>query len=289
MSAADRTRVIVGVDGSEQALTAVRVAATEAANRMQSLHIVHAFIWPYLHVNVGPVADDLPESGLRHHAEDLLAEAVTEAGKAAPEVPVTTALIDGPATPVLLDESYGATLLVLGDRGLGGISGLIIGSVAVHAAAHAHCPVLVVRGAEPAGGPVVVGVDGSETAKAAVGLAFEESAYRGVPLVPVLAWDAAPGYPAALVEQAARRTLTEALAGPQERYPDVAIHPEPVRGHPRRVLVERSKTAQLVVLGARGLDTFKGLVLGSVSQTLLYHSACPVAVVRAATEGPSSR
>lgn len=284
MKTTNTARVIVGIDGSEQALAAVRAAATEAHRRTAPLRIVHAFIWPALHVDVRPVASDLPETGLRHHAENLLKEATAAAEMAAPQVPVTTVLIDGAATPVLLKESHGAALLVLGDRGLGGVSGLIIGSVAVHAAAHARCPVLVVRGAEPTGGPVVVGVDGSEASRLAVGFAFEESAYRLAELVPVLAWTDsgwhAPGYPAAVIEQMARQTLSESLAGWQERYPDVVVRPELVRGHARDCLVERSKTAQLVVLGARGRDTFKGLLLGSVSQTLLHHSACPVAVIR---------
>jgi nucleotide-binding universal stress UspA family protein len=280
-------RVIVGIDGSEQALAAVRAAAEEARHRNAPLHIVHAFIWSSLHVNVGPVDDGLPRTGLRHYAEDLLEEAVAEAGKVAPGVAVTTALIDGAATPVLLDESDRAGMLVLGDRGLGGISSVIIGSVAVHAAAHARCPVLVIRDAEPAAGPIVVGVDGSETAGLAVGFAFEECAHRGAELVPVLAWaDSTPvgareWHAPGSVEQAARRTLSESLAGWRERYPDVVVRPELVHGHPRQVLVEYSKTAQLVVLGSRGRDAFQGLLLGSVSQTLLHHSACPVAVVPA--------
>jgi nucleotide-binding universal stress UspA family protein len=288
MNAPNPTRVIVGIDGSEQALAAVRAAAAEAHHRHEPLHIVHAFIWPSLHVNVGPVADDLPRTGLRHHAEDILAEAVAEAGKVAPQVPVTTALIDGSATPVLLEESHRASLLVLGDRGMGGISSVIIGSVAVHAAAHARCAVLVIRGAEPAIGPIVVGVDGSEAAGLAVGFAFEECAHRGAELVPVLVWNDstsgarewdAPGRLAAAIEQAARRTLSESLAGWRERYPDVVVRPALVHGHPRGALVEYSKTAQLMVLGSRGRDAFQGLLLGSVSQTLLHNSACPVAVI----------
>lgn len=279
-----QARVIVGVDGSEPALAAVRAAAREASYRNQPLHIVHAFIWPSLHIDVGPLADDLPATGLRHHAEDLLSEAAAEARSIAPQVPVTTTVIDGAATPVLLAESRRATLLVLGDRGMGGLSGLIIGSVAVHTAAHAHCPVLVVRGAEPATGPVVVGVDGSTTSGLAVGFAFQEAAHRGADLVPVLALGSRPWRPpantAGLVDQEARRTLSESLAGWGTQYPDVVVRPEVVPGHPRHALVERSATAQLVVLGARGRDTFEGLVLGSLSQALLHHSACPVAVVR---------
>lgn len=304
MNATTTAGVIVGIDGSEQALSAVRAAATEASHRNVPLRIVHAFIWPSLHVDVGPVAGDLPGTGLRHHAEDLLAEAATEAEKLAPRVPVTTALLDGAATPVLLEESRRAALLVLGDRGLGGVSGLIVGSIAVHAAAHAECPVLVIRGAEPTGGPVVVCVDGTEASTLAIGFAYEECAYRGAELVPVLAWSDsgfagsreghAPEYFATSVEQTARRALSESLAGWQELYPDVVVRPELVHGHPRHALVERSKTAQLVVLGTHGRDTLQGLLPGSVSQTLLHHSACPVAVVRApssprrpASGGPS--
>jgi nucleotide-binding universal stress UspA family protein len=278
-------RVLVGIDGSEQALAAVRAAAADAARRDVPLHIIHAFIWSSLHVNVGSVAPDLPGTGLRHQAEDLLAEAAAEAAKTAPQIRVSAHLIDGAATPVLLEESDPATLLVLGDRGLGGFSGLIIGSVAVHAAAHARSAILVVRGAEPTAGPVVVGVDGSEQSRLAIGFAFEESAQRGAELIALhVSKD--------LVVEGAGQTLARALSGWQEKYPAVVVKPELVRGDPRHELVERSKNAQLMVLGACGRDTFKGLLLGSVSQNLLYHSACPVAVVRATlsstpTDGPS--
>lgn len=292
-------RVIVGIDGSEAALAAVRVAAVEASRRRVPLHVVHAFVWSLLPVGVGPVADDLPGTGLEQHALDLLREAEEQAREAAPGLVVRTALIDGAATPVLLAEAEKADLLVVGDRGLGGFSGLIVGSVAVHAAAHAACPVLVVRGKATAAGdnserPVVVGVDGSEASSLAVGFAFEECALRGAPLVALLAWresDPAGAHEwrsaatrPELFEAEARRTVSEALAGWRGLWPDVEARTEIVRGNPKKALVEWSGKAQLVVVGARGRDTFKGLVLGSVSQSLLYHSACPVAVVRSTTE-----
>ncbi|MFG1996276.1 universal stress protein [Actinoplanes sp. NPDC048988] len=270
--------VIVGIDGSEQALSAVRAAAVQAWQRKLPLRIVHAFVWPSLHVGVGPVADDTPGTGLRHHAEDLLVEAAGVAAEAAPGVPVGTALIDGAATPVLLGESRQASLLVLGDRGLGGVSGLIIGSVAVHASAHAHCPVLVVRGAGHPGGPVVVGVDGSESSRLAVAAAFEQSAAAGAELVAVLAGDDG---------LAGRLLLGEVLAGWGERYPQVRVRAEAVRESARKVLTERSRTARLIVVGARGRGAFEGLVLGSVSQALLHHAGCPVEVVRAPKVEPS--
>lgn len=88
-----------------------------------------------------------------------------------------------------------------------------------------------------------------------------------------------------MTEEIAWRTLREALTGLPERHPGVVVRPQVVAGRARHVLVERSKEAQLMVLGARGRDTFKGLVLGSVSQALLHHSACPVAVARATLRG----
>ncbi len=74
--------------------------------------------------------------------------------------------------------------------------------------------------------------------------------------------------------------LAEALGGLGEKYPDVTVHRELVRGRVRHSLIEASADAGLVVVGARGHGGFTGLLLGSVSQALLHHAHCPVAVVR---------
>jgi nucleotide-binding universal stress UspA family protein len=78
--------------------------------------------------------------------------------------------------------------------------------------------------------------------------------------------------------------LAEALGGLGERYPDVRVHRELVRGRIRHTLIEASAGAGLVVVGARGRGGFAGLLLGSVSQALLHHARCPVAVVRTGQE-----
>ncbi|GAA0649679.1 hypothetical protein GCM10009535_29580 [Streptomyces thermocarboxydovorans] len=85
-----------------------------------------------------------------------------------------------------------------------------------------------------------------------------------------------PGAPAA--QEA--RLLYEALAGRQETYPGVNVKHEVVHGGTREALIEASRTAQLLVVGARGRGGFTGLLLGSVSQAMLHHAHCPVAVVR---------
>lgn len=78
----------------------------------------------------------------------------------------------------------------------------------------------------------------------------------------------------------AQHILTSALARSRERRPRVSVRAEAMSGQPARILLQLSEMARLVVVGARGRGGFTGLLLGSVSQQLLHHAACPVLVVR---------
>ncbi|SCF12620.1 Nucleotide-binding universal stress protein, UspA family [Micromonospora viridifaciens] len=288
MNSASGAAVVVGVDGSEPALRAVRLAAAEAARRHRPLRVVHGFIWPLLRVPPAPPAP--PGGGLRHQAEELVAAAVTEAESAAPGVRVSGEIIDGEAAAVLLGESPTAAMIVLGDRGLGGFAALVVGSVAIQVAAHADCPVLVARGAQRTVGPVVVGVDGSAPSRAAVEFAAEEAAVRGTRLHAVHAYthphSTGPGdmqplvYEESLLRDEENRVLTDALTGLADRHPQVPLTREVVHGRPVGVLTEAARTAQLMVVGGHGRGALSGLLLGSVSQGVLHHADCPVAVVR---------
>ncbi|MEU5162827.1 universal stress protein [Streptomyces sp. NPDC020875] len=285
--------VVVGVDGSKSALGAVEVAARAARQRGVGLHVVHAFIWPAMRVPLGPSPSGPRDGGLRNAAERLLSEAVDHARETEPGIAVTQDLVTGEPLTVLEAQSRDASLVVVGSRGMGGFIGLLVGSTAVHLAAHGRCPVLVVRGDTQAAGPVVVAVDGSPESDAAVGFAFAEASARGAELVAVHAWntwtergDDDPGYPENLVDgidrmrAAEERLLAEALAGHQDRHPDVTVHRRLVENRIRQALIEATEQAQLLVMGARGRGGFTGLLLGSVSQALLHHAHCPVAVVR---------
>ncbi|MFE1328311.1 universal stress protein [Streptomyces sp. NPDC058735] len=271
--------VVVGVDGSASSLAAVAVAAREARSRGARLRVVHACVRTGARVGQ-------PDDELRAYADRLAAGAVERARAEAPEVETRHVVVAAEPVTVLEAQSRAAQLLVIGSRGRGGFAGLLMGSTAVHLAAHGSCPVLVVREPPHPGGPVVLGVDGSAAGQRAVDFAFAEAARRKVPLVAVHTVGGAPGPasqgaadPAAPAGRG-RRLLSEALAGRQERYLDVTVRHEVVHGGPRETLIEASRSAQLVVVGARGRGGFAGLLLGSVSQAVLHHAHCPVAVVR---------
>ncbi len=182
--------VVVGVDGSASALAAVETAAREARRRGASLKVVHAFMWPAMHVPLGPSPLGPPEGGLRTMVERLLAEAVERAEATEPGLEVAGSVVTGEALTVLEGQSRAAELVVVGSRGMGGFVGLMVGSTAVHLAAHGKCPVLVVRGEVRTEGPVVVGVDGSAAGERALDFAFQEAELRGTTLVAVHAWTA---------------------------------------------------------------------------------------------------
>jgi nucleotide-binding universal stress UspA family protein len=283
--------VVVGVDGSTQALRAVRRGAAEATLHHRRLRLVHAFVWPLLRVDVGPPPGGPPEAGLRHQAERVLADAVAQARTVAPEVPVDAEVVTGQVAAVLRAESGHAALLVLGDRGLGGFTGLLVGSVAVQLAAHADCPVLLERGTAHPTGPVVVGVDGSPPSHRALEFALGEAAVRAVECRAVHAFrhpvssgagDMMPlVYDTEMLRAEQDRILAEAVAGYGQRYPDVPVVRRVVHGRAAPALIEESATAQLVVVGARGRGGFTGLLLGSTSQAVLHHAHCPTVVVRA--------
>ncbi|MED7953751.1 universal stress protein [Streptomyces sp. BE303] len=267
--------VLVGVDGSEASLAAVDVGVREARLRGCGLKIVHAFIWPLMHVSLGPSPNGPAEGGLRHQAEGVLADARRRARALDPALEVEAELATGEPLGVLAGRSRRASLVVVGSRGLGRFSALVIGSVAVHLAAHAACPVLIVRGRPDPEGDVLVAVDGSGVGAEAVGFAFAEATARRAPLTALHAWHPHTG-PADRAEP----VPADAVVGWREKYPDVDVRIRLVEQHTRPALIEASRDAQLMVVGARGRGGFAGLLLGSTSQAVIQHAHCPVAVVR---------
>lgn len=282
--------VLVGLDGSAASRRAVRWAAQAAGLRHRPLRMMTVFRWPVESYTVAPRAEMPDEAGVRDQVREMLDGEVRAVRAAHPDLDVRGDFVDGTPAKVLVEQSAGATLTVLGQRGEGGLTGLLLGSVATQVATHASGPVVVVPDEEPGIGPVVVGVDGSELSEPAIGFAFEEASWRRVELVAVHAW-AAPGshiehdriprfYNLDEVIAEERRVLAESLAGWRVKYPDVSVRPVLAHGAPVPELLSESAGARLLVVGSRGRGGFAGLLLGSTSRSLLHRATCPVAVVR---------
>lgn len=291
-------RIVVGFDGSASAVAAAEWAAEQARLRECGLVLVHAIVPP---VTTGGLGVGLPPSldvieALERQAQDELDR--TAAGLAV--APATAHVVIGSPSSVLLEASEAAEMVVLGSRGRGGFAGLLLGSVGAQVAAHAVCPTVVVRGLPAATAQhVVVGIDGSPAAAAALDFAFETASRSGATLVAVHAWDV-PSYdliivpngpvplPLADVADSEVRLAAEALAGFREEYPDVAVEERLVRAPAVSALLEAATDAALIVVGTHGRSPALGMLLGSVSNGVLHKATVPVAVVPPVPDEPSA-
>ncbi|MFF4235316.1 universal stress protein [Actinomadura geliboluensis] len=284
MSEQPITGVVAGYDGSEGSVRALEWAADAARMRDVPLTVLHA--WD---VRVGRPAT-MPAIDPRAVAEDILNGGIERARRAAPDLKVQAVLARAPAAAKLIEVGGSADLVVLGPRGTGGFPGLLLGSVGAQVAAHAACPVVLVRGRLDLGpGRIIAGVDGSPASRSALALAFAEAEGRGSALSVVVAWEPVSGRDLPpLVDEADLRSAAEArlarwMRPLRERHPGVDAEIDVVIGQAREVLMDAAAGARLLVVGSRGLGGFRGLLLGSVSHTLVHHAPCPVAVVHAST------
>jgi nucleotide-binding universal stress UspA family protein len=205
------------------------------------------------------------------------------------KVTINRELVYSTPALALIKMSDEAEMIVVGSSGRGLLAHGVLGSVSSTVVRHASCPVAVIRDEdhllpEPQHAPVLVGIDGSPASELATKIAFDEASRRGVDLVALHAWsDVAvldlAGLDWAAVQAEAERSLAESLAGWQERYPDVAVHRLLVSDRPARQLVEKSESAQLVVVGSHGRGGLTGM-LGSVSNAVLHSVRRPVVVAR---------
>ncbi|MGP3917226.1 universal stress protein [Nonomuraea sp. 10N515B] len=276
--------IIVGVDGSRTGLEAAAWATAEAALRRTPLVVAHAVAkWVY---------EDTPSSHyaevrrwMREGATTVLAAAEDRVRREHPEVEVTTELLPGDPRTALIHASEGAELLVVGSRGIGGIRGLLVGSVAHGVAAHARTNVVLIRELpRPPRREIVAGVDGSPGGLCALDFALTEAELHGarVRAVQAWAWPHPSGFEPADPngEQNALRALQKLTADGRSRHPGVEVVAEVVHGHPIEVLKEAAARADLLVVGTRGHGQLTGMIMGSISHALLHHAPCPLAIVR---------
>jgi len=286
-------RIVVGVDGSAEALHALAWARDEAVLREAALEVVHAWAPPAPVSEIAAMASHVEEATYERLAHEVLEHACSSILTDAPTISIESEAVRGYPSSVLLERAAEADLLVVGSRGRGGFASLLLGSVSHQCVHHATSPVAVIPASAPlpSADDVVVGIDGSVGARDALRWAADEAATRAARLSVVHAWSVpyavplggfgvAPTDPTE-VAQWSRQLLHEvsdAVLDAATRKPsdlELLSVEEPTA----QALLHRAKDAGLLVVGTRGSGGFAALLLGSVSQQCLHHSTCAVVVV----------
>jgi nucleotide-binding universal stress UspA family protein len=270
--------ILVGYDGSPDSEQALRWAAREARWRGTVLTVCACAPGQAESASAAgrasdrmQPADDQDLAGALRFAHELMG-----AGQARP------LLAAGPAARVLCELCADADMVVVGQRGRGGLPGSLLGSTGQQVCAHARGRVVVVRGhwhpaAEYIPGPVVVGADGSDGSLTAITFAAEEAMLREVPLLAVCALADSPGSLGGTSQ--IQEAVDQDIALREKEYPELTILRQVTFGQPRTALLDATSGAQLLIVGSRGRGGLKGMPLGSVSQAMLHHARCPVGVV----------
>jgi nucleotide-binding universal stress UspA family protein len=268
--------VVVGVNGSASSRHALHWATTQARQRQGRLRIIAAY------------NPSRPHGTELARSEQTVAEMVTIARAAEPDLVITGLSVNGPPVSVLTAAVTDGALLVVGSGGHGGFASHLLGTTGLQLATRSAAAVVVVRGDADHTGPVVVGVDGSSAAEQAIAMAFRMAADHGCPVRAVHAYDIpVPRWGQRIdpldfdlerLQGVESASLLQSIEPWRQKYPDVPVEAVLKCGEAATVLAAMSAEARLVVVGTRGHGGFAGLLLGSVSQKLLQHAHCPVLV-----------
>ncbi|WP_189183816.1 universal stress protein [Streptomyces albiflavescens] len=293
--------VVAGIDGSAESLAAAEWAAREAVRRECPLRLVHAWNW-------SPRSADgaTDNAAQRHLARRVLHQAEGRVQGAHPGVRLYEEQVEGPATAALLNAAEQAELLVLGSRGLTGLSGFLVGSVALGVVAKATRPVVLVRAGEdqedehlPADDgstsmrtgyrDVVLGIDLGDPCDEVIEFAFEAARLRHARLRVIHAWQ--PSSPVSLgpgdiglVRPPQREGewegfLKAVLQIWRDKHPEVDVVESVSEGKASTAVIRAASGASLLVVGRRTTERPVGRRIGPVAHAAIHHVSCPVAVV----------
>lgn len=271
--------VLVGVDETPESQLALRWAVDAARAGAMAVRVVRAYLtqvsqWPAIGAE-----GYIPPTPVDQYQAELDAAVAFVRDRLGYEAGSGWLACSNPADAILV-EAPETEMIVLGTRSDSRFGAAVLGSVASAVTARAPCPVVVVRGtANP--GPILVGTDGSAESEQALEFAFEHAMRVHAPLS--VAHCRQPrgrrGGNGGDAQEPLEDWLAESVAAYRDKYPTVSVQTRIVEGRPATALAELSADASLVVVGSRGRGGVTGLVLGSVSQSLLRSSECPVVVV----------
>lgn len=281
-------RVLLATDGSPQARLATEWLHVFPLPPATEILVVSA-VAPPPPVLEGPIPPTVFDTAVAY-SQKVADETVATLR---PRWPAASArVIDGDPRHVIpaTAAEWNADLVVVGARGFGALARLLVGSVSTSVVHHARCPVLVARGRPRELRAAVIAIDGSPQSRAAAGFvaALPLDPALTVRLVGVVERPRAAGASRGL-RAMLDQIVEEQRAGLLKVLHEVAVAFEArtrtvecaVRsGSPAREILAAAKTADLVVLGARGLGPIDRLLLGSVSERVLHHAACSVLVMK---------
>jgi nucleotide-binding universal stress UspA family protein len=278
----DAPAVVVGVDGSESNKAAIDYAVREAAETNRSLVLVGVLDDPGFRAQVSPY----PES---EREWEVLTKITVAAVRDHPRLRVRRVVDVGNTVDVLLDHAKLAQVMVLGKRGLGTFSRIMLGSTSTSVAGRAQAPVVIVptdwKRVDHQDQRVVVGVEINDPKSTALRFAFGEAERRGVALdvvhvvevEPILVWDPVLNAPTNRhLESRDQKHLEDAVDPLRAEFPSVPVTLCDVRGNAASVLLERSHDAQLLVIGRHYTGAFG---LGCTARAVLHYADVPVAVI----------
>ena len=299
------SKILICSDGSEGALTAARMGARIAQKFHSEALLLHTYdlavaAYPTFVAGVWELA--LSPEGMDSYAAEARLALETHTGKIFQEAGVKYEALIERGHPVEIITRLAAErkmdLIVIGSRGLNGLESFLIGSISEGVLHHAHCPVLIVRGAHaPQQAPplqnILLASDGSEGAGQAASAALEIAQKFKASLSVLNAQDASlfdfglspylpvdSETPTACAEKLLAKITKEVTEQAIEAGVPRSFHQE--TGNPAEIIVgfANRTEADLIVIGSRGLGTFKSLMLGSVSNRVARHSHRSVLVTR---------
>jgi len=299
------TGILVGVDGSPSSDRALAWAIAEARTRGEPLRLICGYVLPrFASGSLDSTYSSASNNAVREGAQGVLDHAMAQAQQAG--LATSGEVKAGDAAGLLVEETKQCALAVVGTRGRGGFAERLLGTVSSALPVHAHCPTVVVPcdahqsesdQGDPSAKPVrkiVVGVDGSDASKVALRFAIDEAmawgaeltAFTSMPMASgasLFAWAPGPVDQAAIMAdlEVELDQILQAELSQRELPEGFTVHRLALDGTPSALLVEFSSTSDLLVVGSRGRGGFSGLLLGSTSQAVLHHAACPAMVVPA--------